>query len=89
MSEAALGHIEQQVVDVFLSVFGDPIFIGIAILIMIVGLIAFARLGMAAAVVILIPSLFVTFVFIEPLRIIAAILIGVIIAFGLLRLLRQ
>jgi len=81
----SLTLIEQQVSNVFLSIFGDPIFIGIAFLLVIFGVIAFARLGMSVGLVLLIPTLFIVIAFIPALKIIGGIALGVIFAIGLLR----
>lgn len=86
---ATLKPLEQMVSDTFVSIFGDPLLIGVMLLIVVIGIVVFARLSIDAAIVALIPMSFIIFEFIPALRVPAAIIFAVIAAFGFLRLIRQ
>ena len=70
----------------FLEIVGNPMIIGVLILLFITFLIVVSKLGFNVALPIYIPTIFICSLWIEPLRFIFAIVLGILISIGILRL---
>ena len=73
----------------FLQIVGNPMLIGLLLIVFFSFVIISVRLGFNVALPIYIPIIFICSLWIEPLRFIFAIVLGILIAMGLLRLIAK
>jgi len=69
-----------------MQIVGNPMYIGLLFIILVIFIIIGLKLSFDIAIVTLIPAVFIASVWIEPLRLIFAIIIGLLIGIGVLRL---
>jgi len=81
-----MNNFTQNFTDNFIQIVGNPMYIGLILILFFFFLIVVSKLTIDIAVVIYIPVILVCSVFIPPLRILFAIVIGILIAVGILRL---
>lgn len=82
----SMQNFSQQFLDNFLDIVGNPMYIGLLVLLFFFFLIISVKITMDIAIVIYIPIIVVCSVWIPPLRILFGIIVGVLIALGILRL---
>ena len=76
----------EEFMNGLMQIVGNPMYLGLLFIVLVVFIIIGLRLSFDIAIVSMIPAIFIASVFIEPLRLIFAIMLGIIIAIGILRL---
>lgn len=81
-----MNNLTRDFVDHMISIVGNPMYIGLILLLFFFFLIISLRISMDIAIVSYIPIILLCSIWIEPLRLLFAILVGILIAMGMLRL---
>ena len=85
----AIGNFTQDLFNHLIQIVGNPMWIGLMIIFFVVILAFSLYLSLDVALILLIPTVFIASVFISGLRLIFAIVLGILIAIGVLRLVRR